>query len=178
MHLIQNIKRKSFARKTMILLAAIMLGATVATDALAAGHVGGGGGHIGGGGFGGGHIGGGFGSGRVGGGFSSVHVGGGFAGRSLAGERMGAHAGAFMGYPGGTGFHSTRIGGNFHDGDHRLRERFAAGPYGYVPSYDDNGYSDYEYDGLGDYAGDTACFQYQQVYTTAGWQWRQVWVCN
>jgi hypothetical protein len=173
MHLIQNIKRKSFARKTMILLAAIMLGATVATDALAAGHVGGGGGHIGGGGFGGGHIGGGFGSGRVGGGFGS-----GFAGRSLDSERMGGHAGAFAGYPSATDFHSTRMGGSFHDGDHRLRERFAAGLYGYVPGYDDFGYSDYEYDGLGDYAGDTACFEYQQVYTTAGWRWRQVWVCN
>jgi hypothetical protein len=56
MHLIQNIKQKSIARNTMILLAAITLGTAVATDALAAGH--GGGGH--GGGFGGGaHMGGG-----------------------------------------------------------------------------------------------------------------------
>ena len=59
MHLIQYIKQKSLARNTMILLAAIMLGTAVATDALAAGH-GGGGGHAGG--FGGGaHMGGGFG---------------------------------------------------------------------------------------------------------------------
>ncbi|MFZ1088664.1 MAG: hypothetical protein WAN75_05255, partial [Xanthobacteraceae bacterium] len=59
MHLIQNIKQKSLARNTMVLLAAIMLGTAVATDALAAGH-GGGGGHAGG--FGGGaHMGGGFG---------------------------------------------------------------------------------------------------------------------
>ena len=56
MHLILYIKQKSLARNTMILLAAIMLGTAVATDALAAGH-GGGGGHAGG--FGGGaHMGG------------------------------------------------------------------------------------------------------------------------
>jgi hypothetical protein len=34
------------------------------------------------------------------------------------------------------------------------------------PGYGD--YDDY------DYAGDSACFQYRNIYTTAGWQWRQV----
>jgi hypothetical protein len=29
-----------------------------------------------------------------------------------------------------------------------------------------------------DYAGDGACFQYRNVHTPAGWQWRQVWICN
>ena len=67
MHLLQNLKQKSVARKSMILLAAITLSAAVATDALAAGN-GGGGGLGGGGGFGGGHVGGGFGVGHVGGG--------------------------------------------------------------------------------------------------------------
>jgi hypothetical protein len=43
-----------------------------------------------------------------------------------------------------------------------------------VPGYY---YDDYGY-GLDDYAGDSACFQYRHVYTTSGWQWRQVWVCN
>ena len=63
MHLIQYIKQKSLARNTMILLAAIMLGTAVATDALAAGH-GGGGGHAGG--FGGGaHMGGGGSAGAI-----------------------------------------------------------------------------------------------------------------
>jgi hypothetical protein len=57
MHPVQNTRQKFIARKTMILLAAITLGATMATDALAAGHIGGGGGHVGGAGFGGGgHI--------------------------------------------------------------------------------------------------------------------------
>src|SRR5258708_20854567 len=74
MHLIQNIKQKSIARNTMILLAAITLGTAVATDALAAGH--GGGGH--GGGFGGAHMGGGFGGAHMGGGFGGAHMGGGF----------------------------------------------------------------------------------------------------
>ena|ERR1700688_706805 len=59
MHLIQNIKQKSIAHNTMILLAAVALSTAVATDALAAGR-GGGGGHGGRGGFGGGQIGGGF----------------------------------------------------------------------------------------------------------------------
>jgi hypothetical protein len=163
MHLIQNIKRKSFAYKTMILLAAITLGAMVVTDALAAGHVGGGG----------------SGGGRIGGGFGSGHVGGGFGGGRTAGQRMGGHAGTFLGYPDGADFHGTRMGGgSFHDGNHRFREHFGAGLYGYVPDYGDYGYSDYGYDGLGEFAGDNACFRYRPVYTTAGWQWRQVWVCN
>ena len=38
MHLLQNLKQKSVARKSMILLAAITLSAAVATNALAAGH--------------------------------------------------------------------------------------------------------------------------------------------
>ena len=164
MHLIQNIKRKSFARKTMILLAAITVGSTVATVALAAGHVGGGGGHIGGGGFGGGHIGGSFGGGRIGSG--------------VAGGRMGGHAGAFLGNPSGADFHGTRMGGSFHDGHHHFREHFGAGLYGYAPGYGDYGYGDYGYDGQGDVAGDASCFQYRQVYTIAGWQLRPVWVCN
>jgi hypothetical protein len=46
---------------------------TVATDAMAAGHGGGGG-------FGGGHMGGGFGGGRIGGGLAGAHIGGGFGG--------------------------------------------------------------------------------------------------
>jgi hypothetical protein len=64
MYLIQNIKRKSIAHNTMILLAAITLSTAVATDALAAGRGGGGGGHRGGG-FG----------GQIGGGFSEPVVG-------------------------------------------------------------------------------------------------------
>jgi hypothetical protein len=85
MHLIQNIKLKSLARNTMILLAAIMLGTAVATDALAAGH--GGGGH--GGGFGAGaHMSGGFGGAHMGGGFGRGHFGGagGAFGRGFAGH--------------------------------------------------------------------------------------------
>jgi len=44
MHLIQNIKQRSIARNAMIILAAITLGTAAATDALAAGHGGRGGG--------------------------------------------------------------------------------------------------------------------------------------
>src|ERR1700738_1403208 len=86
MHLIQNIKQKSIARNTMILLAAITLGTAVATDALAAGH--GGGGH--GGGFGGAHMGGGFGGAHMGGGFGRGHFGGpgGGFGRGFAGQHF------------------------------------------------------------------------------------------
>jgi hypothetical protein len=168
MHFIQNIKPKAIARNTPILLAAITLGAALATDALAARHVGGGGGHGGGGRFGGGHISGGFGGG---------HIGSGFAGGRMAGDHPGGHAGAFLGTPGGGDFHGARMGG-FHDGNHGFREHFGAGLYGYVPGYGDYGYDDNGNDGLGDYAGDTACFQYRHVHTTVGWQWRQVWVCN
>jgi hypothetical protein len=89
MHLIQNIKRKSIARNTMILLAAITLGTAVATDAPAAGH--GGGGH--GGGFGGAHMGGGFGGAHMGGGFGGAHMGGGF-GRGHFGGHGGLSAAA------------------------------------------------------------------------------------
>ena len=86
MHLIQYIKQKPLARNTMILLAAIMLGTAVATDALAAGH-GGGGGHAGG--FGGGaHMGGGFGRGHFGG------AGGAF-GRGFAGQHFAVPRGRF-----------------------------------------------------------------------------------
>jgi hypothetical protein len=56
MHLIQKIKQKSIARNTTILLAATTLSIAVATDSLAAGR-----GGRGGGGFRGGHLGGGFG---------------------------------------------------------------------------------------------------------------------
>jgi hypothetical protein len=55
MHLIQNIKQRSIARNTMMLLAAVALSIAVATDGLAAGR-----GGRGGGGLRGGHIGGGF----------------------------------------------------------------------------------------------------------------------
>jgi len=160
MHPVQNTRQKSIARKTMILIAAITLGTVVATNALAAGHGGGSGGHGGGGGFGGGH------------------VGGGFVGGRMAGDQLGGHRGAFLGNPGGGDFRGTRMGGGFHNGDPRFREHFGTGLYGYVPGYGSYGYDDYGYDGLGDYAGDTACFQYRPAYTTAGWQWRQVWVCN
>src|ERR1700736_1173453 len=117
MHLIQNIKQKSIARNTMILLAAITLGTAVATDALAAGH--GGGGH--GGGFGGAHMGGGFGGAHMGGGFGGAHMGGGF-GRG----HFGGHGGAF-----GRGFAGQhfavahgRLGPDRHFGHGR---RFAPG---------------------------------------------------
>jgi len=89
MHLLENLKQKSVARKSMILLAAITLSAAVATNALAAGH-GGGGGLGGGGGFGGGHIG-------SGGGFAAGHIGGGSVGGRIAGERPGGHGDAYLG---------------------------------------------------------------------------------
>jgi hypothetical protein len=66
MHLIQDIKRQSITRNAMILLTAMTLSITMATDALAAGP--------GGGGAGGGH-----GGGRGGGG----HMGDGFSGSFL-----------------------------------------------------------------------------------------------
>ena len=56
-----------------------------------------------------------------------------------------------------------RFGGEFHDRDRRFGERFGGGGFAF---------------GLNDYAGDGACYQYRQVYTPAGWQWRQLWVCN
>jgi len=159
MHPVQNTRQKSIARKTMILIAAITLGTVVATNALAAGHGGGSGGHGGGGGFGGGH------------------VGGGFVGGRMAGDHLEGHAGAFPN-SGGADFHGTRMGGGFHDRNHHFREHGGVGLYGYVPGYGDYGYDDYGYDDLGGYADDSACFQYRQVYTIGGWQWRQVWVCN
>src|ERR1700730_6252168 len=93
MHLIQNIKQKSIARNTMILLAAITLGTAVATDALAAGH--GGGGH--GGGFGGAHMGGGFCGAHMGGGLGRGHFGGPGAafGRGFAGQHFAVAHGRF-----------------------------------------------------------------------------------
>ena len=184
MHLLQNLKQKSVARKSMILLAAVTLSAAVATGALAAGHGGGGGigagssgGRVGGG-FGGGGLAGGHASaGFVGAGSSGGRVGGGFggvAGNHLGGNHLGGHADAYLGNSGGSDFHGPRMGGGVRDGDHdrdhHFRERFVV-----VPGYDD--YYDYDY-GVGDYAGDSACFQYRHVHTTAGWQWRQVWVCN
>jgi hypothetical protein len=158
MHLLQNLKRKSIVRNTMTLLAAIALGTALATDALAAGGGGGGGGHFGGG---------------LGGG----HIAGGFVGGRMGGDHPGGRGGAFLGNGGGGDFRNNRMGGEFHERDHRFRERFGGGGggggYAYAPGYDD-----YGYDGLSDYAGDSGCFQYRDVYTTAGWQWRQVWVCN
>jgi hypothetical protein len=58
-----------------------------------------------------------------------------------------------------------RFGSEFHDRDRRFGERFGGGGFAYAPGYDDYGY-------------DGACYQYREVYTTAGWQWRQLWVCN
>jgi hypothetical protein len=90
----------------------------------------------------------------------AAHGGGGHFG----GEYSGGHtAGGF----GGGG----RMGGEFHGGGRRLGERFLGGDF--AP-----GYYDYSYDGLDDYAGDSACFQYRYVQTADGGQWRQVWVCN
>jgi hypothetical protein len=174
MHVTQNFKQKSIARKTTILLAALTLSTAVATNALAAGHGGGGGGGggLGGGGGGGGaHIGGGFGGGHVGGGlggggFASGHIGVGSAGGRMIGGRMGGdhpggHGEVFLGNPGGSDFHGTRMGGDLHyrdhdhDGDHdhdrhhHFRERFVGVP-GYY--YDDYGY------GLDDYASDKRAF--------------------
>src|ERR1700730_4424464 len=118
MHLIQNIKQKSLARNTMVLLAAIMLGTAVATDALAAGH-GGGGGHAGG--FGGGaHMGRGFGGAHMGGGFGRGHFGGagGAFGRGFAGHQF------------------IRTRGHFdHDRGFGRRLRFGPGFYDYGCSY-------------------------------------------
>jgi hypothetical protein len=192
MHLLQNLKQKSVARKSMILLAAITLGTAVAKGALAAGH--GGGAGIGGGSSGGssgGRVGGGFGGGGLagghasagfgGGGFPTGHPGSGFVGGRMGGDHLGGHGDAYLGNRGesdfhgprmgGGEFHGPRVGGGVHDRDHHFRERFVV-----VPGYDDY-YDNYDY-GLGDYAGDSACFQYRHVHTTAGWQWRQVWVCN
>jgi hypothetical protein len=126
MHLIQNIKQKSIARNTMILLAAITLGTAVATDALAAGH--GGGGH--GGGFGGGaHMGGGFGGAHMGRGFGGAHMGGGF-GRGHFGGPGGAFGRGFAGQ------HFSVAHGRFaHERHFGRGRRFAPGL----------GYSFYDY---------------------------------
>jgi hypothetical protein len=153
-------------RNAMILFAAITIGTVVATDALAAGRGGGGG-------FGGGHIGAASSGGHIGAAFGGGPFGGGFVNGRTAGDHLGGHRGVFLGNPGGSSFHGTRMSDGFHDGNHRFRERFSAGLYSYFPDY-----SDYGYDGLGYYTGDTACFQYQHVYTTAGWRWRHVWACN
>jgi hypothetical protein len=162
MQLLQNLKRKSVARHATTLLAALALGTAVTTAALAAGHGGGGGGgggHMGGGG--GGHIGG-------GGGFGGGHFArGGFGGRMSGGFHDGDHFG------GGLRDGDHRFGGEVHGRDRRFGERFGGGGFAYAPGYDD-----YGYDGLSDFTGDGACYQYREVYTTAGWQWRQLWVCN
>jgi hypothetical protein len=149
-----GIRQKSIARRTKIFLAVITLGMAAGTNAMAAGHGGGGG-------FGGGHMGGGFGGGHMGGGFGGGHIGGG---------SLGGFGGAHMGSLGGGQFHGPRLGGGFDDGHHRFRGAFRGGTFGYFPGYDDYGY--------GDYADDGACFQYRHVHTAAGWRWRQVWVCN
>ena len=129
MHLIQNIKRKSIARNTMILLAAITFGTAVATDALAAGH--GGGGH--GGGFGGGaHMGGGFGGAHMGRGFGGAHMGGGF-GRG----HFGGPGGAF-----GRGFAGQRFAGVHGHFDH---DRGFGRRLGFAPGYYDYGCYGYPY---------------------------------
>ena len=178
-----GIKQKSIARRTMILLAVITLGMAAGTNAMAAGHGGGGGfggGHMGGG-FSGGHIGGGFGGGHIGGcslgGFGGAHVGssgagfgGGIGGARMGGSTPGGLGGARMGSLGGGQFHGSRLGGGFNDGHHRFRGAFGGGTFGYFPGYDDYGYDNY--------ADDGACFQYQHIHTAAGWRWRQVWVCN
>jgi hypothetical protein len=99
----------------------------------------------------------------------------------MIGDHLGGHGEAFLGNHGANDFHGPRMGGGLydrahdrdrdhdHDRDHHFRERFVGFP-GYY--YDDYGY------GLDDYAGDSACFQYRHVHTPAGWQWRQVWICN
>jgi hypothetical protein len=154
MQLLQNLKRKSVARHATTLLTALALGTAVTTAALAAGHGGGGFGGGGGGHVGGGHIGGG------GGGFDGGH----FAGGSLGGRMSGGfHDGGHFG--GGLRDGDHRFGGEFHDRDRRIGERFGGGAFAFAPGYDDYGY-------------DGACYQYREVYTTAGWQWSQLWVCN
>jgi hypothetical protein len=150
MQFFQNRKRKSVARHATTLLAALALGTAMTTAALAAGH-GGVGGFSGGGG---GHM------GRGGGGFGGGHfAGGGFGGRMSGGFRDGDH------FSGGLRDGDHRFGSEFHDRDRRFGERFGGGGFAYAPGYDDYGY-------------DGACYQYREVYTTAGWQWRQLWVCN
>jgi hypothetical protein len=150
MHLIQNLKRKSIAVKSMILLAAITLSTAVATDdALAAGHGGGAPGASGG-----------VGGSHTGAGLSGGPIGRGFGGSGFAGGHLGA---------GRVDGRMSTLRGGLHDRHHHFHERFVGVP-GYY--YDDYGY------GLDDYADNNACFQYRHVYTTSGWQWRQVWICN
>jgi hypothetical protein len=155
MYLNQDLKQKSIARKTTILLAALTLSTAVATNALAAGHGGGGGGgggaHIGGG-FAGGHVG-----GRLGGGGFAGHIGVGSAGGRMIGDHLGGHGEAFLGNRGANDFHSPLMGGDLydrahdrdrdhdHDRDHHFRQGFVGFP-GYY--YDDYGY------GVDDYAAD------------------------
>jgi hypothetical protein len=166
MQLIQNLKQKSIARNTMIVLAAVTLGTVVATDALAAGHGGGGG-------IGGGHIGGGLGGTHVGGGFDGAglaggHIGGGFVSGPMGGDHPAGHRETHLGSRGVGDSDGLRMGGSLHDTDH---DRDHHGRIVVVPGYGD-------YDDEYDYAGNSACFQYRNVHTTAGWRWRQVWVCN
>jgi hypothetical protein len=172
MHLIQNLKRKSIAVKSMILLAAITLSTAVATDdALAAGHGGGAPGASGG--VGGSHTGAGLSGGPIGrgfggSGFAGGHLGAGRVDGRMAGDHSGGRGEAFLGDR-GWGYPESTLRGGLHDRHHHFHERFVGVP-GYY--YDDYGY------GLDDYADNNACFQYRHVYTTSGWQWRQVWICN
>ena len=129
-----------------VVAAAALLAGTmaVATDALAAGHGGGGfgGGHMGGG-FGGGHMGGGFGGGNMGGGLGGGHIGGGFSGGHIGGGLGRGHFGA-AGRAFGRGFEGQRFAGMHghfdHDRGFGRRLRFEPGFYDYgcygYPYYD------------------------------------------
>jgi hypothetical protein len=91
-HLIQNLKRKSIAGKSMILLAAITLSTVVATDdALAAGHGDGAPGASGG--VGGGHTGGELSGGPIGRGFGNGFAGGRLGAGIIDGRMVGDHLG-------------------------------------------------------------------------------------
>jgi hypothetical protein len=96
-------------------------------------------------------------------------MGGGFGvgGGRVGGSPAAGLAGARVGGVGDARLNGSRSGGDFHDGHHRFSGFFRGGTYGYFPGYDDYGYAD-----------DGACFQYRHVHTTAGWRWRQIWVCN
>ena len=115
----------------VVAAAALLVGTmTVATDAMAAGHSGGGG-------FGGGHMGGGFGGGRIGGGLAGGHIGGGFGGGHMGGSFGRGHfasGGAF-----GRGFAGQRFAGHF---DHH---RGFGRRLGFAPGYYDYGCYSYPY---------------------------------
>jgi hypothetical protein len=96
-------------------------------------------------------------------------------GASPLGELAGPHVGSLA----NAQFHGPRLGGGFHEGHHRFSGFFRGGTYGYLPSYGYfPSYDDYGYPDSGDYGDDDACLQYRHVHITAGWRWRQVWVCN